>query len=433
ADFPIFKGWQCINDDERHDDQRCDSPRLRTMLLTGIETSQRAEILKDTAKLAGRLRDSKTIQPLMKKLICRFPTEFDRSNIDSRYGWYRESPGFMEDSTKWERLKAHITALTHADLPQAYKDAQWHFHPAEFIRMFRQCGWLSRSELVQMLPSHAVRTGKHEPSGKVGALWEAVQTNIERRNVVIELHRTPMNRMMRKHGITTPLRQASFLGNAMQETSWLSSFQEFGPNGRWYTPWHGRGYLQLTHPSNYFGYWEWQGKIFATSIKTALVNAEQTEGSKKPELRNRKAMADENFSQLTAAVLQWRSAVHGGGADVNFSEQLLAPSDSAGYYWLRSGMAAHADQPHLLERVTVSTVDDTGSRIFYRSPAFWRASAAVNLPSVVNTTYSRALNGFNSRCSGYGSALATLSEMRFPDTDARHVLEFPEGYNKRPM
>ncbi|MDO9404525.1 MAG: hypothetical protein Q7T87_10880, partial [Polaromonas sp.] len=42
ADFPIFKGWQCINDDERHDDQRCDSPRLRTMLLTGIETSQRA-------------------------------------------------------------------------------------------------------------------------------------------------------------------------------------------------------------------------------------------------------------------------------------------------------------------------------------------------------------------------------------------------------
>ncbi|MDO9382779.1 MAG: hypothetical protein Q7T86_07940, partial [Hyphomicrobiaceae bacterium] len=51
ADFPIFKGWQCINDDERHDDQRCDSPRLRTMLLTGIETSQRAEILKAPAKL----------------------------------------------------------------------------------------------------------------------------------------------------------------------------------------------------------------------------------------------------------------------------------------------------------------------------------------------------------------------------------------------
>ncbi|MDO9382778.1 MAG: hypothetical protein Q7T86_07935 [Hyphomicrobiaceae bacterium] len=25
----------------------------------------------------------------MKKLICRFPTEFDRGNIDSRYGWYR--------------------------------------------------------------------------------------------------------------------------------------------------------------------------------------------------------------------------------------------------------------------------------------------------------------------------------------------------------
>jgi hypothetical protein len=69
------------------------------------------------------------------------------------------------------------------------------------------------------------------------------------------------------------------------------------------------------------------------------------------------------------------------------------------------------------------------NHVYYRSQAFWRVSASVNLPSAVKRENYTGINGFDSRCSAYGVALAVLTERRFPDAQGR-LLDYPEGYKR---
>ena len=71
---------------------------------------------------------------------------------------------------------------------------------------------------------------------------------------------------------------------------------------------------------------------------------------------------------LEQEVVSWREDVDVG---------LFDPSDSAGFYWSLTGMAKYADEAHEIQRQAVTA--GHGIKIYYRSPAFWRASATVNL------------------------------------------------------
>ena len=113
----------------------------------------------------------------------------------------------------------------------------------------------------------------------------------------------------------------------------------------------------------------------------------------------------------------------------NSTDSAYAPSDSAGFYWAKLRMASYADVDHVLSRVAVTT--NQGGKVYYRSPSFWRASAAVNLPGAINNQYSAALNGFDARCVAYAYAIAVLSETLFPDSAGNATLMFPEGYLPR--
>ncbi|MCB5207471.1 hypothetical protein [Methylovorus mays] len=101
-----------------------------------------------------------------------------------------------------------------------------------------------------------------------------------------------------------------------------------------------------------------------------------------------------------------------------------------------------ADAPHVLERQEVATeavrrtpagdeTYPTGRHVYYRSQAFWRACAKVNLPAIATRTDYSRMNGFDSRCSAYGVALAVLTEMRLPDAEGKLSIEYPEGYTPR--
>ncbi len=434
ADFPAFKGWQCIADDERPDDQRCDSAQIKRLLLTGLKGADREETLKDKVRLHKRLRHEAVV-PLMKTLICKFPTEWDRASMKERHTWAVE-PGQPEpdaDPARRAHRDAHLVAMSFPDLPTAYLDAQWHFNPVEFIRTFRKCGWLSESELVQTLPSHALRSGVD--SAKVRwTNWELLPKRPIRDdlNYVVKTHRVPLNRMMRKYGITTPVRQASLLGNVLQETGWLLTLKEGGASKYWYSPWHGRGMLQLTHPGNYISYWKWRGRVVPEKLEKVLVPAHLVEDLKKPAARTVGALADNQSFGVTSLIEEWRAAIE-GSSEKEQGDHQTAPADSAGFYWLMAKMAMYADEPHVLERCPVQTTTGHGQQVYYRSPAFWRASAAVNLPSKVKTTYSPSLNGFDSRCCAYGTILAIVSEVRFPDSAGLLTLEYPEGYARRAL
>lgn len=300
------------------------------------------------------------------------------------------------------------------------------------------CGWLSKEEFVQLLPSHALRSGKWRDAhgeNHDGVFWERVLGTDQSPGVrnLIGDHRIPLNKALRKYGIHTPIRKASFFGNAIQETSWLSSFSEGGGGASWYSPWFGRGFLQLTGPGNYAAYWRWRGRPFSTALETSLKSAYDDMYSHSAR-RSLHLLADANFSGVTQEIKDWRSAAI-GDPDDRRAEAKLVPSDSAGFYSAWNNLLTHADGIHSLERCAVATVNatggSTGEHIYYRSQAFWRVSASVNLPGALSRTNYAGINGFDARCSAYGVSLAVLTETRFPNAQGQVVLEYPEGYTPR--
>jgi predicted chitinase len=324
----------------------------------------------------------------------------------------------------WTNLRAHIEALTvpAASLPPVLRGAHWHFHPQNFIAHFRQCQWLSKEEFRQLVPRNAIR--------KVNAtyVWEPVELELTSPTSVAVSQRVRLNQMTRKYGINSPLRLASFYGNAIQETQWLSRLSEGAGATLWYAPWYGRGFLQLTNPDNYIKYWRFRGRQVYDSLNTALNVAFQAVGVQAPATRSNEMLNDGHFPQLTDQMRGWRDEVKGVPL-ANSTDSAYAPSDSAGFYWSKTQMASYADADHVVARRVAPT--NEGAKVYYRSPSFWRASAAVNLPTRINDLYHTSLNGFEPRCVAYAYSLAVLSEIWFPDSGGNATLIFPEGYLPR--
>ena len=163
----------------------------------------------------------------------------------------------------------------------------------------------------------------------------------------------------------------------MQETQWMSNtrenyvysaIDERGERYRyniWYYPWHGRGFLQLTNPGNYYSYFAYRGRSFDEPTRVDLVSCynalanNRTLRFNERRLDNR-TLYDTQHPNLTEEVIGWRNNLESGSYE---------PADSAGFYWSYSRMAEYADQVHNLERIEVNT--DSGSKVYYRSPAFW--------------------------------------------------------------
>jgi predicted chitinase len=190
ADFPAFLGWTCIADD-KNTDQFCESSKLKNLIASSVpDLQKRAEALKDLQKL-GRLAQT-SAKSILRKAICKYPTEFDRGNIDARYGYIKNEEYFKKNSEAWGKLRAHISAMTMDDLPEYYKAAQWHFHPLEFVRVMRKCYWIQKSDLKRIFT--------------------------EITNPHLEAVRNELNRFSSKHFINTGLRQAHFFGQIRKET-----------------------------------------------------------------------------------------------------------------------------------------------------------------------------------------------------------------------
>lgn len=408
ADFPQWKGWQLI-DDDTDADSRCESAMLTRL----IEDPDTADGQLTRAELLQRLRLT-DVRSKLKNTFCKFPTELNQATIQERWGWLVGDPEFDLSQDDFDQFAAHASALAIPWNEGWLPNTHWHLQPREFIATWRRCGWLSAGEFRQLVPKHAIR--RHAQT----YLWEPINTNITSATCIATTQRIPVNRMIRKYGINTPMRMASFFGNAIQETSWFSTLSEGGGNGLWYAPWFGRGFLQLTNPENYTTYWGYRGRTVPTTLKTSLVNAYAAIAALPVSQRSNQTLQDALFPQLTQEMIGWRNSVSTGQFD---------PSDSAGYYWSKLRMARYADVQHVIERVVVNT--GSGQKYYYRSPSFWRASAAVNLPGAINNLYSNALNGFDSRCVAYGYAIATLSEIRFPNQLGQATFDFPEGYQRR--
>jgi predicted chitinase len=407
ADFPHWHGW------EKRDE--------------GSTTQAADGICDDKPTIAlSQARDEPSLRKL-RHLVCKAPTEWDNADLATRYARLREPGQPLQDDANWKLFEQHVGKLAFWGDAGMAERSVWHFHPLQFIRHFRRCAWLSQNEFRQLQPSHTVRTGTLK--GKPVVFWEPVDKMSPSEKDVPVRNRGPLNKMMRKYGIDSGKRQAAFFGNAIQESQWLTKVAEGSGDQLWYAPWHGRGFLQLTNPGNYCDYWAWRGRAVPSALRNALVAAYNAIYLQAPAKRSNSTLQDSNFPSLTAEMKNWRRHVEGNPMPPPASDAEVAPADSAGFYWVKLQMAKYSDEPHRLDRQVVTT--GAGEKVYYRSVAFWRASAAVNLPSALNRTYSPALNGFDSRCSAYGVALAVLTETRFPNADSVPLHWYPEGYTVR--
>ncbi|MBB3213700.1 putative chitinase [Herbaspirillum sp. Sphag1AN] len=199
ADFLPQFGWNCYDDDTSPNDQRCDSKRLKA-LIRAEGDQPNPDRNKDDVELSRRLPE-KDVRKALRRTICKFPTEWDRGTIIARYGCLNEMEfGAKNRADRWARFENHARAVSFDGLPQEYKDAQWHFHPTEFIKHFRKCGWMDEETLEKIYK----------------------QTPVPIR----EKYRFSLNIVMRKYMINTAERQAHFLGQGAIESYYLMNMME---------------------------------------------------------------------------------------------------------------------------------------------------------------------------------------------------------------
>ncbi|MFM0227251.1 hypothetical protein [Paraburkholderia dipogonis] len=428
ADFPEWAGWSFINDDPAPD-SLCDSPTVKRWL----DVNHSGHVSHADAAQALGLG---AIRQRMAHAVCKFPSEWSRAGLEARYNWLKSPHEALTNplsESDFNRLMEHARDLafwedvSDPDLPHASE--VWHFPPAAFVRQFRTCRWFSASEFKQLLPKEVLREGPQHAT-----YYENVA---DVRPSFLNTYLSPLNRSLRKYLINTPRRISAFFGNALQETQWLTKLHEDN-HGMWYYPWDGRGFLQLTGPNNYIEYWDFVGRgtLISPQARSRLHQAYQQASADSSHAQQ--YIAD-SISGVTAAMIGWRFNVSGDG-DPPTADDQTGPSDSAGFYWSKMGMAKYADRSTNLQRRTVSATRPPNShhpgnggssitKIYYHSESFRDASAVVNYPAAVgqpNITF----NGYIARCVGFAQTLAVVGEPWFADEHGA-PLAFPEGRQPR--
>lgn len=236
ADFPHWIGWKLIDDDTEDNNSQCNSALIDAMLspaaqpkaapagppsLIGPSTPppQAPETAQTTPeqRAANRLQNlcKPDVQEKLAKTICKFPTEWAKNELRSRWAWIKAKGNpympFPLDDEEFEKVVTFGEKLCFwEELPQEDKDrltfTHWHFHPREFIAHFRKCGWLSTNELRNVLGAAPTR-GRERAGGL----------------------KNPLNEMLRRYGINrNPLRSSHFLAQVGHETGWWQYREELG-------------------------------------------------------------------------------------------------------------------------------------------------------------------------------------------------------------
>ncbi len=393
ADFPHWMGWTLV-DDDKTPDSLCNSATLRRWLdKDGNNVVSHKEAV---AQLSKEL-----VQKRLRKTICRFPTEWEKNNIASRWGWLKsphEALSCPLTTEAYDRFERHHRALAFWEEANPDIDADhWHFNPKEFISHFRKCKWLSKAELQQLLPTYSIRkTGE-------GYDWEEVEV-IAKTNRFIDLNRHALNISLRKYGINSALRMAAFFQNAIVETSWLRDFREnYGRDANLHRGWYGRGFLQLTNPrgnlnrgdNNYYNYFRWRGRSPERS------SVQQLQG--------------------------WRNSLEESDDEA---------SQSAGFYWTKY----HLDGKHRTEtaslfadkesqnvRIVVNT--STGRRVYYSNETARRTAAIVNIPAAVYGNFE--INNMTERYRVYANALVILCDTPQFSSANGAIHDVPDDFTRR--
>ncbi|WP_027780005.1 M23 family metallopeptidase [Paraburkholderia caledonica] len=387
ADFPFFTGWQKINSGNAPLDANGLFSYRKLMQLVGDATAVEYEVSQDDPKfslddqLTYYVQGNDTVRNKLAGFVCHTNSEWDPANNDQRYQDLNNPDGYFgkrkdTDPDGYDRFVGFLKKLQFLDRIPALAGGKklWYFHPLAFIRHFRKCGWLSRSELQQLLPKHVVQKGTPWKWQTVSIHGADPMLSASDHNAI--QRRLALNNAIRKYGVQSPVRMASFFGNATEETQWFQKYHEGSPY--WYKPWDGRGMLQLTHATNYIKYWTFRGLSVTSDVKTTLDQHTHLADSHRPMLNGHKGMYDPTNSLSDASTHIPSEIIERRNATANPFEA----ADSAGCYWVWSRAASCADEHESQQASTLRSLDtDHGTKYYYENSAFGKVAGTVNTGS----------------------------------------------------
>ncbi|AQQ34530.1 M23 family metallopeptidase [Burkholderia cenocepacia] len=321
ADFLSFMGWQKISEGSTpfDSDGMCDVAALKEIL--GDAAPHEVPAVEDETLeahkarvLSGYVQGNAQVRQQLRGLVCNAPSEWDSTNNEERYASLLDEGGYYHGNDKgyndFMKYLKEVQFWDKTGLPAGQK--LWFFHPLEFIRHFRKCGWIDRSEFENIYADTRYSRGQ-------------LPTPSQLRDAYLG----PLNKTTRKYGLTSLTRLSHFIGQgaiesnclaSMQETSMLGKFkdgkfygqvinpiskvpestlghwygQSSGEDDAWYRSekfnskgariassydwrngncdrddsqkFRGRGFKQLTGRSNYASYWVFRGWISNSSF-----------------------------------------------------------------------------------------------------------------------------------------------------------------------
>jgi hypothetical protein len=389
ADFVHWQGW------ERRDE--------------GVAAGAADGICDDERTIALAQAGDEVSRTKARHLICRAPSEWDASDLDARYARLREAGQPLNDPEAWQRFEQHVQRMAFWGEAALGDRSVWHFHPFQFVRHYRRCGWLSQRELLQLVPDHIIRKPGSHNSGTQG-IWEAPA--IGPATNLMNTHAVALNQALRKFCLDTPLRRACFFGNAVQETAWFRLLRESNGNDpTLHAGWYGRGFLQLTNPNgsinggnnNYYKYFGFLGR-----------NPGVPPGAQ--EITWRDQVGTDPYHAAHSATAYW---VWPNKSVPTIQNPNRPQVDSANKY---------ADVSAVNQRRTIATA--AGTKVWYYNQSFTNCAAAVNYPATVGQSPPN-MNGLVDRSTAFVNALMVLDDMiTFNDSQGGTQTE-PENFQRR--
>jgi hypothetical protein len=222
ADFPHWLGWEKRDEGQTAHaaDGLCDDRRT-------LDLVQAAQ---GNAAAARKLQH----------LVCKAPTEWDDSDLATRYARLREPGQPLQSEGSWSAFQDHVSKLAFWSQTGISDRSVWHFHPLRFIRHFRKCGWFNDVELAQCLPRQSLSAQN--------LAWSDAYARSQ-------LHGLHLNKYFRKYKGESRKRHIHALAQIYIETGLLRTVEEDSRGrGHLYAAFYGRGYKQLTWAGNYRQY-----------------------------------------------------------------------------------------------------------------------------------------------------------------------------------
>ncbi|WP_325101030.1 hypothetical protein [Paraburkholderia kururiensis] len=428
ADFPFFTGWQKVDDGNTpfDHDGLCGYDAL--CRLTGVEdpqaTSGMVQPLEydrnnaDSAnqQLAGYIQSAGAVREKLRGLVCKGRSEWDPSDNTDRYKDLNDPDGFFgkqkdANPNGYSNFIDFLGKFQFLDRTPLAGQTLWFFHPLAFIRHFRKCGWLSKNEMLQLIPAFVIRKPGSHNSNHQG-VWES--PNLSFANSLLDRHGTNLNNSMRKFKLDAPIRRACFIANATQETGWFHYLTEGNRADNvtdLHNGWFGRGFLQLTNPNgnigdgnnSYYKYFKFLGRHPSLPVGPQ-------------EIAWRNEIGRDAFHASHSAATYW---VWSGKSKPTAHNPALPQVDSANKY---------ADTPGVNERRTIRT--NAGIKVWYYNQSFANCAAAVNYPGSTGKNPPN-MNGLVDRSTSFVNALIVLADAPIFKGVNREDLTWPENYLRR--